>query len=47
MITLYRAGTAAVVDGVSVDYVIVNDGDVEPLKEVGWCEKVVDIENAS
>lgn len=38
MITLYMAGTATVIDGVSVDYIVVDEEEAEALKEAGWCE---------
>lgn len=31
-------GTAAIIDGVSVDYIRVSEEDAEALKEAGWRE---------
>lgn len=33
-------GTAAIIDGVSVDYVTVSEEDAEALKDAGWRESV-------
>ncbi|MFY0139226.1 hypothetical protein J0894_02305 [Klebsiella oxytoca] len=43
MITLYMPGTAAIIDGVSVDYITVSEEDAEALKEAGWSENVRDL----
>lgn len=36
MIRLYMLGTAEKIDGVYVDYILVNEGDVDALIEAGW-----------
>lgn len=33
-------GTAAIIDGVSVDYITVSEEDAEALKEAGWRENI-------
>ncbi|HDT6006457.1 hypothetical protein PTQ46_25505 [Klebsiella michiganensis] len=43
MITLYMPGTAAIIDGVSVDYVTVSEADAEALKEAGWRESASEL----
>ncbi|HEJ9370966.1 hypothetical protein [Klebsiella sp. CVUAS 8534.2] len=43
MITLYMPGTAAIIDGVSVDYITVSEEDAEALKEAGWRERVSEL----
>lgn len=35
-------GTAAIIDGVSVDYVTVSEEDAKALKAAGWSESVSD-----
>ncbi|HFZ1094941.1 TPA: hypothetical protein ACIJTY_000425 [Klebsiella oxytoca] len=45
MITLYMPGTAAIIDGVSVDYITVSEEDAEALKEAGWRESLSEIES--
>lgn len=36
MITLYIRGSAEIVNGISVDYIIVSATEVEALLNVGW-----------
>lgn len=36
-------GTAAIIDGVSVDYVTVSDEDAEALKASGWKENISEL----
>ncbi|HBR0984338.1 hypothetical protein [Klebsiella pneumoniae] len=43
MVTLYMPGTAAIIDGVSVDYVTVSEEDAKALKAAGWSESVSDL----
>lgn len=44
MITLYMTGTAAVVDGVYVDYIVVDEYEAKALIAAGWCENASDLE---
>lgn len=43
MVTLYMNGTAAVIDGISVDYVIVPEEDADALLAVGWVRSVSEL----
>ncbi|MDI3225707.1 hypothetical protein, partial [Klebsiella michiganensis] len=45
LITLYMPGTAAIIDGVSVDYITVNEEDAEALKEAGWRESAGELKS--
>ncbi|HAT1594731.1 hypothetical protein PTQ50_23305 [Klebsiella michiganensis] len=45
MITLYMPGTAAIIDGVSVDYITVSEEDAEALKEAGWRESAGELKS--
>jgi len=38
-------GTAAIIDGVSVDYITVNEEDAEALKEAGWCNTISELKS--
>ncbi len=38
-------GTAAIIDGVSVDFITVSEEDAEALKEAGWREGVSEIKS--
>lgn len=46
MITLYIPGTAVIVDGVSVDYIVVESKDVDSLLALGWVKSVSEIKPA-
>lgn len=45
LITLYMPGTAVIIDGVSVDYIVVSERDAEALKAAGWCESVDELKS--
>ncbi|HGY5196583.1 TPA: hypothetical protein ACNV6G_001424 [Raoultella ornithinolytica] len=45
MITLYMPGTAAIIDGVSVDYITVSEEDAEALKEAGWSNTISELKS--
>lgn len=43
MVTLYRLGTAEVIDSIRVDYVVVNERDVPALMAVGWVKTIAEL----
>lgn len=38
-------GTAAIIDGVSVDYITVSEEDAEALKEAGWSNTISELKS--
>ncbi|GKM32548.1 hypothetical protein NUBL21996_41570 [Klebsiella pneumoniae] len=44
MITLYMPGNAEIIDGISVDYISVEEQDVDALKNAGWVENISELE---
>lgn len=43
MVTLYINGYAEIIDGISVDYIVVSEAEVNALVEVGWVKNVSDL----
>lgn len=43
MITLYIKGSAEIIEGVSVDYIVVEESEVDALLAVGWVKNISDL----